>query len=329
MASIFYKEPEPTAASPKYLVADPDTDRKRRFVFYDRVEIGRHHASRPPVPGLLLLDDPTISHRHCIVRQAPDGRCYVRDVSRNGTRVDGRRLVPNLEFEIRIGQTLGLGDGQELLLGGEPPLATETVPEGHGFTAGVAGETIATVLVGDIRNYTVMVRRARTEQLQQSVNRVFEVLSGEVVHLGGTVKEYHGDALLAFWEGAAGGRQAIAACRAALELDRRVGEIAGDRSIWGIAEFPLTIDWALATGFVLIDTFGGKNPTGLSMIGKPVVLAFRLEKLADERTGRILACSSTRASASKQFHFKDLGKMQAQGFEKADHVYALIGPQAE
>jgi adenylate cyclase len=235
--------------------------------------------------------------------------------------------VPNLEFEIRVGQTLGLGRGQELLLAGEPPLATETVAEGKGFTAGAAGETIATVLVGDIRNYTTMVRRARTEQLQQSVNRVFEVLNGEVVRLGGTVKEYHGDALLAFWEGAASGRQAIAACRAALELDRRVGEIAGDRSIWAVDDFPLAIDWALATGFVLIDTFGDKRPTGLSMVGEPVVLAFRLEKLADERTGRILACSSTQASSSKQFRFENLGKMQAEGFEKPDHVYALLGPR--
>jgi class 3 adenylate cyclase len=329
MASIFYTEPEPTAASPKYLVADPSTSETRRFVFYDRIEIGRHHAGRTSVPGLLLLDEPTISHRHCIITQTPDGRCHVRDVSRNGTRVDGRRLVPNLEFEIRVGQTLGLGIGQELLLAGEPPHATETVPEERGFTAGVAGETIATVLVGDIRNYTVMVRRARTEQLQQSVNRVFEVLSGEVARLGGTVKEYHGDALLAFWEGAADGRQAVTACRAALELGRRADEIAKDRSLWRVDDFPLMMDWALATGFVMIDTFGGKQPTGLSMIGEPVVLAFRLEKLADERTGHILACASTQASASKDFRFKDLGKMQAKGFEKADHVYALLGSLAE
>lgn len=329
MTSIFYTEPEPTSAKPKYLVADPNTDEKRRFVFYERIEIGRHHAGRTSIPGLLLVDDPTISHRHCIVTQSPDGRCHVRDVSRNGTRVDGRRLMPNIEFEIQVGQTLGLGVGQELLLTGEPPHAAETAPEGRGFTAGVAGETIATVLVGDIRDFTVMVRRARTEQLQRSVNRVFEVLSGEVVRLGGTVKEYHGDALLAFWEGALGRRQAVAACRAALQLGRRVDEIARDRSIWSVDDFPLQMDWALATGFVVIDTFGGKKPAGLSMVGKPVVLAFRLEKLADERTGPILACASTRASASQEFRFRDLGKIRAEGFERADHVYALLGPRAE
>ena len=326
MVSIYYTEPEPSAASPKYLVAGANSGEARRFVFYNRIEIGRHNEGRAPAAGLLLLDDPMISHRHCIITQSPDGRCYVRDVSRNGTRVDGRRLVPNLEFEIRVGQTLGLGRGRELLLAGEPPLTTESVPVERGFTAGVAGDTIATVLVGDIRNYTVMVRRAATEQLQRSVSRVFVVLNEEVVRLGGTVKEYHGDSLLAFWEGAADGRQAVAACRAALELGRRVDEIAADRSIWAVDGFPLQMDWALATGFVMIDTFGGKNPTGLSMVGKPVVLAFRLEKFADERTGRVLACASTRASASKEFRFKDLGKRQAKGFDRPDHVYALLGP---
>jgi class 3 adenylate cyclase len=59
------------------------------------------------------------------------------------------------------------------------------------------------------------------------------------------------------------------------------------------------------------------------------VLAFRLEKFADERTGRVVACASTRASASNEFRFKGLGKRQAKGFDKPDHVYALLGPQTD
>ena len=47
-----------------------------------------------PGPGLLLVRDPIVSFRHCVVSQTPEGHCFVRDVSRNGTRLDGRRLVP-------------------------------------------------------------------------------------------------------------------------------------------------------------------------------------------------------------------------------------------
>jgi hypothetical protein len=59
--------------------------------------------------GLLLVSDPQVSRRHCIIERSSDGRLYVRDVSRNGTRVAGRRIVPNVETEICPGQTLSIG----------------------------------------------------------------------------------------------------------------------------------------------------------------------------------------------------------------------------
>jgi adenylate cyclase len=181
------------------------------------------------------------------------------------------------------------------------------------------------VLVGDIRHYTTLVRRAPSRELQQSVNRVFEILTATVVEHGGTVKEYQGDAILAFWEGDISGTQAVVACQAALALDRRAQAIASDQSVWLLTDFPLGMDWALATGFVHLDSFGGSQPTGLSLIGEPVVLAFRLEKFATDATGPILACSVTRDMAGDRFKFRDLGVMQAKGFGKPDRVFALEG----
>ncbi|MGD8330862.1 MAG: hypothetical protein PVJ49_15645, partial [Acidobacteriota bacterium] len=87
----------------------------------------------------------------------------------------------------------------------------------------------------------------------------------------------------------------------------------------------LRMDWALTTGMVVIDSFGGDRPTGLSMIGEPVVRAFRLEKFADDETGRILTCEATKMVAARSFSFRDLGKMHAKGFDKPDRVFSLIG----
>ena len=83
---------------------------------------------------------------------------------------------------------------------GAPPVTT---------TLGVSGTSIATVLVGDIRDYTLLVRRAPPAALQQSVNRVFETLNAAVTRHQGTVKEYQGDAVLAFWEGDFNGEQLL------------------------------------------------------------------------------------------------------------------------
>ena len=305
------------------LVWCPGTPVEQRYVFYDQIEIGRHDESAAPAPGVLLIPEPTVSRRHCVVRLAADGRCYARDVSRNGTRLDGRRMVPNLEVEIRPGQVLTIGTQADLVIeapkdaiaaAGAPPVTT---------TLGVSGTSIATVLVGDIRDYTTLVRRAPAAELQHSVNRVFEILNAAVTKHQGTVKEYQGDAVLAFWEGDFSGAQAVAACGAALALDRLAGAIAADASVWQLRDFPLRIDWALATGPVVLDSFGGAQPTGLSLVGEPVVLAFRLEKFVTDATGRILTCPVTRGMARERFTFRDLGLMHAKGFDEPDHVFAL------
>ena len=59
------------------------------------------------------------------------------------------------------------------------------------------------------------------------------------------------------------------------------------------------------------------------MVGEPVVLAFRLEKFANDETGPILVCPATKGMAADHFELFDLGEMQAKGFDRPDHVFAL------
>jgi class 3 adenylate cyclase len=132
---------------------------------------------------------------------------------------------------------------------------------------------------------------------------------------------------------------AVSACRAALALDRVTRKLAADPAVWALPDQPLRMDWALATGDVSIDSFGGDTPVGLSMVGEPVVLACRLEKFATDQSGPILACPRTRdmvlratrepepaAASGPALVFEDLGAMQAKGFDRPDHVFALRVP---
>jgi class 3 adenylate cyclase len=315
--------PDP-GAHPWILVANAGHETEQRYAFFDRLEIGRDDGQAEAPPAHLLISDPTVSRDHCVLRQTADGRCLVRDVSRNGTRLDGRRIVPNVEVQVRTGQVLTVGRARFVLEGGPEERAVPS-EQAVGTTVGTPGLLIATVLVGDIRDYTVLVRRAPSAELQQSVSRVFERLDAAVADLGGTVKEHQGDAILAFWEGNLSGSQAVAACRAALALDRLGRELAADPAVWQLRDFPLRLDWALATGPVLLDSYGGSNPTGLSLIGEPVVLAFRLEKFATDETGPIIVCRATQAMAGAQFQFRNLGAMTAKGFDRPDEVFALDG----
>jgi class 3 adenylate cyclase len=323
--AVRYREPPPDGRGAMELVPANGAEDGQRFRFWGGIEIGRDDG-REPEPGVLLLRDPTISRKHCVITRLSNGRCFVRDVSRNGTRLDGRRLLPNVETEWHVGHAITVGTNRVLVLSGDP--ATAAPPREEISTIPVTGRAVVTVLVGDIRDYTVLVRRALSEELQRAVGAVFGALSEAIVRLGGTVKEYQGDAIVAFWEGDAKGGQAVKACRAALAVDALAASLSADPSRWPFPEHPLELDWALATGLVLIDSVGRGEPTGLSMMGEPVVRAFRLEKFASDATGRILVCSATRTAGRDAFEFRDLGRMLAKGFEDPDHVFALVGERA-
>lgn len=318
-----YRTPPATNHPAKRLVMNGGQRDDSSFTFFDQVEIGRYREGRE-APGKLLVDDPTVSSHHCIITQEPDGRCYVRDMSRNGTRLNGRRLSPNLKTELEVGHVLSVGRELSFRLEGELPAEVPMGPESAPGTMGVSDLITVTVLVGDIRDYTVLVQQADTSALQESVGRVFERLEKEVVRLGGTLKEFQGDALFAFWEAHSTANHANDACRAAIALHSLVGELAEDRSVWQVEGFPLCMDWALATGPVMISGHGSNGALGLSMVGETVVLAFRIEKFANDSTGPIIACPITRQMASRSFKFKGLGSRKAKGFSSAHKLYSLV-----
>ena len=318
-----YCAPPATSHPSKRLVADDGLSEGVSFTFFDHIEIGRYKKGRD-TPGLLLVSDPTVSSRHCVITQNPDGRCFVRDTSRNGTRLNGRRLSPNLKTELRIGQILSIGKGLELRLDGEAPDRFSIEQEPTDGTVGVSNPVPVTVLVGDIRDYTGLVQHVASSEVQESVGRVFEQLERAVAQLGGTLKEFQGDAIFAFWEAGSTENHAVDACRAALALDRLVEEMADDRSIWQVEGFPLHMDWALASGLVMISGYGSEGALGLSMVGETVVLAFRIEKFADKSTGPIITCPITKKMASESFEFKDVGSKKSKGFETSHKLFSLV-----
>ena len=322
-ATTSYRMPPATSHPTKRLAVNNGLEDGVSFTFFNHIEIGRYKEGQD-APGLLLIRDPTVSSRHCVITQDPDGRCFVRDTSRNGTRLDGRRLSPNLKTELKIGQILSIGKGLELRLDGEAPIQTPSEQQSIEGTVGISNSVPVTVLVGDIRDYTVLVQQAASSEVQDSVGRVFERLEHAVVELGGTLKEFQGDAIFAFWEAGSTKNHAVEACGAALALNRLVKDLAEDRSIWQVEGFALHMDWALTTGLVTISGYGSEGALGLSMVGETVVLAFRIEKFADESTGPIITCPITQKMASESFEFKELGSRKAKGFHNSHELYSLV-----
>jgi adenylate cyclase len=325
-ARLLYRTPVASVEAALELVRVVRGEETHHFPFHDRLEVGRYEHGREHRVGCLLVEDPTVSFHHCILNRRSDGRCFLRDISRNGTLVDGRRLVPSVEVEIQPGQTISVGEGNEFLLRGGPGLPGDPEPNApFRGTLVTRATTNVTLLVGDIKDYTVLVREVPSDVLQPAVVRVFDALEKIVIKHGGTVKEYQGDAIFAFWEDRDDVNRASAACHAALALNREARRLAEEPGVWTAPGFPLHVDWALATGTVVLRRLGEDTATGLSMIGEVVPLAFRLEKLASDDTGPIIACAATRELAVDGFVFRDLGRVEVKGFDVPPRAFALEG----
>ena len=299
--------------------------------FHRHIEIGRRSGTDTSLEAYLPIDEPTVSRRHCVVRQSSLGQFFVRDDSANGTRVDGRRLLPKIEVQISQHATIEVAEGHSVILEiGEVADGAWDGPATFGETR-VAGpaETEVAVLVGDIAGYTRLNRQFSAKDVSASVKRVFAELELVITEFRGLVKDYQGDAVFAFWEsdGNAPNEHAVQACRCALALQERVTVLAEDADTWIFRDrFPLNIEWAITTGVVAISPAGRERP-GLDMVGDVVNYAFRLEKLAGEQFGTILVSQSTEARVRDTFNLHSIGEHTVQG-RSEETVFALDGVRA-
>lgn len=307
------------------LLLNPGTDQEKEFPFVDRIEIGRSIESLRGWTSGIELGDPEISSRHCVLSQTADGVFLLRDLSTNGTRLDGKRLIPNVEVEIEPGRCISIGR-YSLALRAEG--SVEAQPLDTPAATVVSSSPInVTVLVGDIRGYTTLNQQQDPTKVSRAVHAVFSHIEELIAEYGGSIKGFPGDAVFAFWElpRDSPGDRIAGAMDAALALDRRVRELGENPDVWLFPNFPLEMDFAIATGGVAISSLGKDRPIGLSLVGDSVNLAFRIEKLATDATGPILVCSNSRSLAGDNFEFKDLGEFEVRGREGSERLFALRG----
>ena len=288
--------------------------------FVDQIIVGRR-APRAKTDAHVILVDKKVSGRHCIIAQSDTGTFVIRDVSRNGVRVDGRRIIPNVELPIDAGAVITVGPFA-LTLQIDEPVPEEQLESDDLMTEASVGETPIAVLVGDIRGYTTLSQQYPPTQVAETVRRVFERLASLISQHRGTVKEYQGDAVVAFWEGdmTPPFQFALDACRAALALNDVVPRMARDPALWAIEKFPLQMEFGLASGLVSISTVGGS----LAIVGDAINYAFRLEKLANDHTGPIISCSTTHLLVQSQFDFQPLGPIQVKGRATPEPIFSLL-----
>jgi len=159
---------------------------------------------------------------------------------------------------------------------------------------------LATVLFADLVGSTQLAGSQDPERTRVLLDRFYDAMASEIERTGGTVEKFVGDAVMAaFGAPAALEDHAERALHAALRMQRRLGELFGDR---------LALRIGVNTGEVVV----GRPREGSSFVtGDAVNVGARLEQAA--APGEILVGERTAAAVRGAFEFEDASTIDAKG----------------
>ena len=182
-----------------------------------------------------------------------------------------------------------------------------------------------TSLVADVRGFSALSQKAESAAVYSMIKEIFAQFSDIVIAHHGTVKDYVGDAVFAFWEhpGDYSADHALSACRAALDQWRRVPEIHRQLLDRGVA-LPLPVlGWGMATGRITLSHFGSRS-ADLALVGDCINLAFRLSSMANQTLrSPIVMCRQTAGLVEHSLPLVDLDSQDIRGRSGQERLFGI------
>ncbi|MBV9746136.1 MAG: FHA domain-containing protein [Acidobacteriia bacterium] len=267
----------------------------------------------------ILLDSRAVSRLHALVQRHQEGEYYLVDLgSRNGSFLNGQRV--SLPVPLRDRDRLVFAE-QELVFrnpteirdrGTDPRASGRNLP-----TEALATQSLATIVVVDIRDFTPLTRSISEALLSQTIGTWFLRVGQAAVKWGSWAQQYIGDAVMAVWvhrNSAAATKDQDRVLRAVCEFHRCTCEISRTLPL----PQPLRIGAGINTGRVIL---GGTDYTAL---GEAVNSAFRLEAATKTIGFSVIlgegAFAQWSATDSTPFHRCEV---QLKGYESPSAVWAI------
>lgn len=241
----------------------------------------------------LVLNDQWISRHHAILQTTDTGDFYLIDLgSLNGTFVNGRRVtVPvtlNNGDQVTFGKT-----GVQFYCPPQLNKADETVSviKDINSTSTLHERQLTSVMVVDMRNFTVLTRQLDEQVLSQMIGNWFREAGNIIRDMGSWVDKYIGDAVMAIWFH---GKQDVNPDEirqiflAVNQINRMTQKLSSDYPL----PFQLQIGAGINTGYAMVGNTGSSEHPDYTAIGDTVNAAFRLES-ATKKIGFDIAIGET------------------------------------
>ncbi len=186
-----------------------------------------------------------------------------------------------------------------------------------------------TLMFTDVMGFTRIAENYDAVGLTHLINTMLTPLTNAIIDTEGTVDKYMGDAIMAFWNAPLDDPDHAAnACRAALEIQRRMGPVnevvKADCEATGRNYMKLGVGVGLNTGVCCVGNMGSDLQFDYSALGDTVNTASRLEGQTRMYGVKIVAGESTYEKAP-DFAYLELDLIRVIGKEKPVRIFALVG----
>ena len=180
-----------------------------------------------------------------------------------------------------------------------------------------------TVLFSDIAGFTPVVERTPSEVVLEALGEYLDRMNKAIGASGGTVCQYLGDAIMAFW-GAPDRQQdhALRACRGALAMRAQAEALL--KTALAEGKPPLPTRFGINTGEVMVGNIGAPDRFNYAILGDPVNAAARLEGLNKIYGTAIIVGETTAHTVDKAVVLRRLDWVRAKGKARSMAIYELV-----
>lgn len=312
--------------SHSYLEWLDENQQVQHLEIIDKVFIGRSCTGIDPQKRI-LVNNAQVSRDHAVISRRAKS-LKIKDMSKNGTWVNGIRLAAGASSDLADEDVISVGGVSIKVYAQSGDATTQEraiLTEGTMVTP---TEVVVTNVVADIREFSTFSQAHASADVYALMKEVFEAFSRIVVNFKGTIKDYAGDAVYAFWDHHVEpvSQQAVLACQAALQQDQALDEIRSRLSAKNAAAANLEMGWGITTGKVTLSHYGSRA-ADLALVGDCTNLAFRLSGIANkDLSDKIIICSQTADLVRDDFTLQDLGTIPIKGRKGQEHVFGLKKP---
>ncbi len=185
-----------------------------------------------------------------------------------------------------------------------------------------------TIFFTDIGDFTNLSEILSPEEVVKHLNYYFRGMCAAMLEYDGTINEFMGDAILAFWGAPITQKDhALLACRAALRCREFLVHLEKEWVAEGLP--PRTYRFGINTGEVVVGNIGSPSRFKYSAVGDDVNLASRIEGVNKYYGTQILISEKTYSLTKDMFIARDIDIIRVVGNSKPIKVYELVSENGQ